>query len=120
MSVGQSAGGQPPDSLVEREDAILADCYRVIDRFHDAGDGAMVRVGIAPCLPFPVSRELMRHAALLARDKGVMLHTHLAEDADDVAFSFERQGCRPGQYAEEPDWTGPDVWHPHCVQPDQN
>lgn len=118
MSVGESAGGLPPDSLVEREDAILTDCIRVIDRFHDASNGAMVRVGVAPCSPFSVSRELMRDAALLARDKGVMLHTHLAEDADDVAFSLERFGCRPGQYAEELGWTGPDVWHAHCVQLD--
>jgi len=118
MSVGESAGGLPPDSLVEREDAILADCIRVIDRFHDASDGAMVRVGVAPCSPFSVSRDLMRDAALLAREKGVMLHTHLAEDADDVAFSLERFGCRPGQYAEALGWTGPDVWHAHCVQLD--
>ncbi|WP_298289932.1 8-oxoguanine deaminase [Novosphingobium sp.] len=118
MSVGESAGGLPPDSLVEREDAILADCIRVIDRFHDASDGAMVRVGVAPCSPFSVSQGLMRDAALLAREKGVMLHTHLAEDADDVAFSLERFGCRPGQYAEELGWTGPDVWHAHCVQLD--
>ncbi|MET0371069.1 MAG: 8-oxoguanine deaminase [Sphingobium sp.] len=118
MSVGESAGGLPPDSLVEREPAILADAIRVIDRFHDRRDGAMVRVGVAPCSPFSVSRELMRDAALLARDKGVMLHTHLAEDADDVAFSLERFGCRPGQYAEDLGWTGPDVWHAHCVQLD--
>lgn len=120
MSVGESAGGLPPDSLVEREDAILADCIRVIDRFHDAADGAMVRVGVAPCSPFSVSQGLMRDAALLAREKGVMLHTHLAEDADDVAFSLERFGCRPGQYAEELGWTGPDVWHAHCVQLDSH
>lgn len=118
MSVGESAGGLPPDRLVEREDAILNDSIRVIDRFHDGADGAMVRVGVAPCSPFSVSRELMRDAALLARDKGVMLHTHLAEDADDVAFSLERFSCRPGQYAQELGWTGPDVWHAHCVQLD--
>ena len=118
MSVGESAGGLPPDSLVEDERAILGDTIRVIDRFHDPRPGAMVRVGVAPCSPFSVSRGLMRDAALLARDKGVMLHTHLAEDADDVAFSLERFGCRPGQYAEELGWTGPDVWHAHCVQLD--
>lgn len=118
MSVGESAGGLPPDSLVENEAAILNDTIRLIDRFHDANDGAMVRVGVAPCSPFSVSRELMRDAALLARDKGVMLHTHLAEDADDVAFSLARFGCRPGQYAEELGWVGPDVWHAHCVQLD--
>ncbi len=116
MSVGESAGGLPPDSLVEAEPAILADTIRVIDRFHDARDGAMVRVGVAPCSPFSVSEGLMRDAALLARDKGVMLHTHLAEDADDVAFSLERFGCRPGEYAERLGWTGSDVWHAHCVQ----
>lgn len=118
MSVGESAGGLPPDSLVEREDAILADTIRVIDRFHDRADGAMVRVAVAPCSPFSVSQGLMRDAALLARDKGVMLHTHLAEDADDVAFSLERFGCRPGEYAQDLGWTGPDVWHAHCVQLD--
>jgi cytosine/adenosine deaminase-related metal-dependent hydrolase len=118
MSVGTSAGGLPPDALVEREAAILADTIRVIDRFHDAADGAMVRVGVAPCSPFSVSRELMRDSALLARDKKVMIHTHLAEDADDVAFSLERFGCRPGEYAQELGWTGPDVWHAHCVQLD--
>ena len=116
MSVGESDGGLPPDSLVEDEAAILKDTIRVIDRFHEAHAGAMVRVGVAPCSPFSVSQGLMRDAALLARDKGVMLHTHLAEDADDVAFSLERFGCRPGQYAESLGWTGPDVWHAHCVQ----
>jgi cytosine/adenosine deaminase-related metal-dependent hydrolase len=118
MSVGESAGGLPPDSLVENEDAILADTIRVIDRFHDASEGAMVRVGVAPCSPFSVSQGLMRDAALLAREKGVMLHTHLAEDKDDVAFSLERFGCRPGDYAEQLGWTGEDVWHAHCVQLD--
>lgn len=118
MSVGESKGGLPPDSLVEDEAAILADTIRVIDRFHDPRDGAMVRVGVAPCSPFSVSQDLMRDAALLAREKRVMLHTHLAEDADDVAFSLARFGCRPGEYAERLGWTGPDVWHAHCVQLD--
>ena len=118
MSVGQSAGGLPPDDLVEDERAILNDTIRVIDRFHDARPGAMLRVGVAPCSPFSVSQGLMRDAALLAREKGVMLHTHLAEDADDVAFSLARFGCRPGDYAESLGWTGPDVWHAHCVQLD--
>ncbi|WP_404482216.1 8-oxoguanine deaminase [Novosphingobium sp. BL-52-GroH] len=118
MSVGTSKGGLPPDSVVEDEAAILADTIRVIDRFHDNADGAMLRVAVAPCSPFSVSTDLMRDAALLARDKGVMMHTHLAEDADDVAFSIERFGCRPGEYAEGLGWTGPDVWHAHCVQLD--
>ncbi|MBU0779299.1 MAG: amidohydrolase family protein, partial [Alphaproteobacteria bacterium] len=94
------------------------DCIRVIDAFHDPRPGAMVRVGVAPCSPFSVSTDLMRDAALLARDKGVMLHTHLAENDEDVAYSLERFGCRPGQYAEDLGWTGPDVWHAHCVKLD--
>ena len=118
MSIGESAGGLPPDSLVEAEAAILEDMIRVVDRFHDAKPGAMVRVGLAPCSPFSVSRELMRDAALLARDKGVMLHTHLAENDEDVAYSLARFGCRPGQYAEDLGWTGADVWHAHCVKLD--
>lgn len=118
MSIGESDGGLPPDSLVEREAAILEDSIRVIDAHHDAGEGAMVRVGLAPCSPFSVSRELMRDAAILARDKGVMLHTHLAENDEDVAYSLEKFGCRPGQYAEDLGWTGPDVWHAHCVKLD--
>jgi cytosine/adenosine deaminase-related metal-dependent hydrolase len=116
MSIGESAGGLPPDTLVEKEEAILADMIRVVDRFHDPAEGSMVRVGLAPCSPFSVSQDLMRNTALLARDKKVMLHTHLAEDADDVAFSMERFGCRPGEYAENLGWTGSDVWHAHCVQ----
>jgi cytosine/adenosine deaminase-related metal-dependent hydrolase len=118
MSIGESDGGLPPDSLVEKEAAILEDCIRVIDAFHDPSEGAMVRVGVAPCSPFSVSRDLMRDAAILARDKGVMLHTHLAENNEDIAYSLEKFGCRPGQYAEDLGWTGPDVWHAHCVKLD--
>jgi cytosine/adenosine deaminase-related metal-dependent hydrolase len=116
MSIGESAGGLPPDALVEREPAILGDMIRVVDKFHNAEPGAMVRVGLAPCSPFSVSRELMRDTALLAREKEVMLHTHLAENDEDVAYSLAQFGCRPGQYAEDLGWVGPDVWHAHCVK----
>jgi len=119
MSIGESAGGLPPDALVEAEPRILEDCIRVIDAFHDPGEGSMCRVGVAPCSPFSVSRELMRDAALLARDKGVMMHTHLAENDEDIAYSEAQFGCRPGQYAEDLGWTGPDVWHAHCVKLDR-
>lgn len=118
MSIGESDGGLPPDSLVEKEQAILKDSIRVIDTFHDPSEGAMVRVGLAPCSPFSVSRDLMYQSALLARDKGVMLHTHLAENDEDIAYSQEMFGCRPGQYAEDLGWTGADVWHAHCVKLD--
>lgn len=119
MSIGESMGGLPPDSLVEREAAILDDMIRVVDAHHDPRDGAMVRVGLAPCSPFSVSRDLMRDAALLARDKRVMLHTHLAENDEDIAYSLAKFGCRPGQYAEDLGWTGADVWHAHCVKLDE-
>lgn len=118
MSIGESAGGLPPDALVEREADILEDCLRLIDAFHDPAPGAMLRIAVAPCSPFSVSRELMRDAAVLARDKGVGLHTHLAENDEDVAYSLETFGCRPGTYAEELGWTGADVWHAHCVKLD--
>ncbi len=118
MSIGESKGGLPPDALVESEAGILNDMIRVVDAFHDPSEGAMCRVGLAPCSPFSVSRELMRDAALLARDKGVMLHTHLAENEEDILYSQSQFGCRPGQYAEELGWTGSDVWHAHCVKLD--
>jgi len=116
MSIGESDGGLPPDSLVEREEDILNESIRLIDTFHDPAPGSMLRIGLAPCSPFSVSRELMRDSALLARDKKVMLHTHLAENEEDISYSLEKFGCRPGQYAEELGWTGDDVWHAHCVK----
>ena len=118
MSIGESAGGLPPDSLVEAEANILADTQRVVNAFHDPAAGAMVQVGVAPCSPFSGSRELMRDAALLARDKDERLHTHLAENDEDIAYSEAQFGCRPGQYAEDLGWTGDDVWHAHCVKLD--
>jgi cytosine/adenosine deaminase-related metal-dependent hydrolase len=118
MSIGESDGGLPPDALTEREPDILADCIRVIDAFHDPNPGAMIRVGVAPCSPFSVSQQLMRDTALLARDKGVMMHTHLAENDEDVVYSQQNFGCRPGQFAEGLGWTGDDVWHAHCVKLD--
>ena len=118
MSIGQSAGGLPPDSLVEREADILKDYERVIDAFHDPAPGAMIRIALAPCSPFSVTRQLMRDTAIMARERGVCMHTHLAENHDDIAYSQEKFGMRPGQYIEELGWTGPDVWHAHCVQLD--
>lgn len=118
MSIGRSKGGLPPDSLVENEQSILDDCQRVITTFHDPSPHAMIRVGVAPCSPFSVSMDLMRDAANLARQYGVRLHTHLAENTEDIAYSRETFGMRPGQYVEELGWCGSDVWHAHCVQLD--
>ena len=118
MSVGQSQGGLPPDSVVEDEAAILADTQRLIERWHDPARHAMQRIVVAPCSPFSVSRELMRDAALLAREHGVSLHTHLAENDSDIVYTRENFGCTPAEYAESLGWLGPDVWHAHCVKLD--
>jgi 8-oxoguanine deaminase len=119
MSVGQSAGGLPPDSVVEQEDAILADTRRLIETWHDASRHSMLRIVVAPCSPFSVSRALMKASAQLARSYGVSLHTHLAENVKDVAYSLETFGMTPAEYAEDCGWVGPDVWHAHCVQLDE-
>ena len=119
MSVGQSQGGLPPDSVVESESAILKDTQRLIERWHDPTRFAMQRIVVAPCSPFSVSRELMRDAALLAREHGVSLHTHLAENDNDIAYTREKFNCTPAEYAEGLGWLGPDVWHAHCVKLDE-
>ncbi len=115
MSVGESKGGLPPDSMVEGEENILIDMRRVIEQFHDPKRHAMLKIVIAPCSPFTVSQNLMREAAALARSYGVRLHTHLAETPGDVAYSLEKFGTLPGDYAREVGWVGEDVWHAHCV-----
>ena len=120
MSVGESQGGLPPDSLVEPEAHILADTRRLIESYHDSERYAMQRIAVAPCSPFSVSRELMRESAELARHYGVGLHTHLAENANDVAYSREHFGMTPAEYAEDLGWVGNEVWHAHCVQLDQS
>ena len=128
MSVGESAGGLPPDALVEREDAILADTQRLIETYDRQGTPdeapdalgryAMLRVVAAPCSPFSVSRELMRDSAALARSLGTRMHTHLAENDHDLAYSQARFGLTPVQYAESVGWLGDDVWHAHGVKLD--
>ncbi len=118
MSVGQSQGGLPPDAVVEREDDILRDTQRLIETHHDAGHGAMTQVAVAPCSPFSVSRDLMKNAADLARHYKTRLHTHLAENDHDVAYSREKFNRTPAQYAQDLGWVGDDVWHAHCVKLD--
>jgi len=119
MSVGESKGGLPPDDLVQDENLILRDTQRAIETFHDNNRYSMLRMGVAPTAPFNVSQDLMRESAALARSyKGVRLHTHLAENINDILYSEEKFGMRPGQYAESVGWLGEDVWHAHCVQLD--
>jgi cytosine/adenosine deaminase-related metal-dependent hydrolase len=118
MSVGESQGGLPPDTLVEDEAAILADTERLIQRWHRPERFAMQRIVVAPCSPFSVSRELMRDAAILARKHGCSLHTHLAENDNDIAYTRQKFGCTPAEYAESLGWLGRDVWCAHCVKLD--
>jgi cytosine/adenosine deaminase-related metal-dependent hydrolase len=120
MSVGVSKGGLPPDSVIEDEAAILRDTQRLIETYHDAGRLAMLRIVIAPCSPFSVTQDLMRESAALARACGVSLHTHLAENDNDVAYSREKFGWTPAQYVEDLGWVGHDVWHAHCVKLDEH
>jgi cytosine/adenosine deaminase-related metal-dependent hydrolase len=120
MDLGRSDGGLPPDEVVEDRDAVLAACEAAIDRFHDPSPGAMVRVALAPCSPFSVTRGLMADAAGLARRRGVRLHTHLAETLDEEAFCQEQYGMRPVDYLDDLGWLGDDVWLAHCVHLDDD
>lgn len=116
MSLGESQGGLPPDSVCDTEDAILADCQRVIEQYHDPAPGAMLRIVLAPCSPFSVTGDLMRQTVQLARQyQGVHMHTHLAETLDEEDFCLEMFGKRPVDYMESLGWVGNDVWFAHCV-----
>lgn len=120
MSLGESDGGLPPDSVVDSEDAILADSQRLIETYHDPRPGSMVQIVLAPCSPFSVTGELMRQSAALAREYGVHLHTHLAETKDEEDFCIEKFGHRPVAYMQAVDWIGSDVWFAHSVHVDED
>lgn len=115
MSVGEAQGGLPPDSVVQDEDAILADSERLIGRYHDAADGAMINIALAPCSPFSVSRELMRASAELAARYDVRLHTHLAETADETAYCQRLFGLRPLDYLADAGWLTNRAWLAHGI-----
>ena len=115
MSVGRSKGGLPPDSVVQDEDEILADCERVIAKYHDASPGSMLRIALAPCSPFSVSPELLRATAELAAKRGVRLHTHLAETRDEEVYCEECFGRRPLELLEETGWMGANTWLAHGI-----
>jgi cytosine/adenosine deaminase-related metal-dependent hydrolase len=115
MDLGQSAGGLPPDSVVQDADTILDHTQQAVRRYHDPSPGSMLRVAVAPCSPFSVTLELMRDSADLARALGVRLHTHIAETVDEEDFCLQRFGMRPLELLEDLGWLGPDVWLAHCV-----
>ncbi|HUH96466.1 MAG TPA: 8-oxoguanine deaminase [Anaerolineales bacterium] len=115
MSLGESKGGLPPDSVVDREDSILKDSQRLIQKYHDSKPGAFVQIVLAPCSPFSVTGELMKQSAELAREYKVHLHTHLAETEDEEQFCLQKFGHRPAGYMQEVGWVGADVWFAHAV-----
>ncbi len=115
MSLGESQGGLPPDSVTDHEDVILADSERLIQRYHDPKPGSMTQIVLAPCSPFSVTGDLMRESAKLARKYGVHLHTHLAETEDEEQFCLQKFGYRPVGYMQSVDWVGQDVWFAHSV-----
>lgn len=115
MSLGESKGGLPPDSVVDTEDNILKDSQRLIEKYHDAKPGSMVQIVLAPCSPFSVTSDLMKQSAKLAREYGVHLHTHLAETEDEEQFCMHMFGHRPVGYMQQVDWVGDDVWFAHAV-----
>lgn len=115
MSLGESKGGLPPDDVVQDEEEILKDCERLISRYHDPSPLSMLRISLAPCSPFSVSRELLVLSQELARKHGVRLHTHLAETKDEENFCLEKFGMRPLEYLERNGWFGEDVWFAHCI-----
>jgi cytosine/adenosine deaminase-related metal-dependent hydrolase len=119
MDLGRSAGGLPPDEIVEDPDTALAATEDAIRRFHDPAPGAMVQVAVAPCSPFSVSPRLMRDMAGLARGLGVRMHTHLAETREEDAYCRQTLGRTPAEYADELGWLGADVWLAHCVHLDE-
>jgi len=120
MSLGESKGGLPPDRVVEEEPQILKDSQRLIEEYHDPNWGAMTQIVLAPCSPFSVTADLMRESAVLAREYGVCLHTHLAETQDEEEFCLEKFGYRPVEYMELLNWVGDDVWFAHSVHIDES
>ena len=119
MSLGESDGGLPPDSVVENESLILQESQRLIEQYHDPSPGSFTQVVLAPCSPFSVTGELMKQSAALAREYGVHLHTHLAETEDEESFCMKKFGYRPVGYMESVDWVGDDVWFAHAVYVNQ-
>lgn len=115
MSRGRSDGGLPPDDTVQATDAILRDSERLIDKYHDPEPFSMCRVALAPCSPFSVTPELLRLTAELARERGVRLHTHLAETEGENAYCLDAHGMRPLDFMEESGWLGEDVWLAHGI-----
>jgi 8-oxoguanine deaminase len=115
LSLSKKDGAIPDDHIVQDDDTILADSERVLKRYHDISDGAMIQIALAPCAPFNVSRRVMRESAVLAETYDCRLHTHLAETVDEEAFCIETFGYRPIDWLEDCNWLQPRVWLAHGI-----
>lgn len=115
MSLGESAGGLPPDSVIQNEDTILQDSQRLISKYHDASEDAFIQIALAPCSPFSVSTQLMKDTAVLAKQNNVLLHTHLAETEDENSFCLQQYGMRPLDYLESCNWLSDKTWLAHGI-----
>lgn len=115
MNLSQKDGGLPPDCVVQSEDDILADCERVINKYHETHDGAMIQIGLAPCSPFSVTKSIMEKTALLSEKYNVRMHTHLSETEDENKFCEKMFGCRPIDYLEQVGWLNERTWLAHAI-----
>ncbi len=115
MSMGKSDGGLPPNDVIQTEDEIVKDTYRLIEKYHDTSFGAMTRISLAPCSPFSVTPELMKRTAKIAKENNLQLHTHLAETKDEVEFCIKQFGKRPYELIESLDWLTSHSWFAHSI-----
>lgn len=115
MDLSKKDGGLPPDSVVQSTEEIMKDSMRIVEKYHDKDRFSMHQVALAPCSPFSVSEDLLRESAILARELGVRLHTHLCETKDEENYMLDREGMRPLAYMEKLGWVGEDVWYAHGI-----
>ena len=115
MSLSVDDGGLPPRSVVQTEQVILDDSKRLIERWHQRDDQALLEVALAPCSPFSVTPDIMRASAELAAQYDVGLHTHLAETEDENAFCLKMFGQRPLDYLDSVGWLNNRTWLAHGI-----
>ncbi len=115
MSLSKKDGGLPPDDVTQTEDEIFADIDRLLKKYHDDSFGSMLKISIAPCSPFSVTKESMEKTAKLAKEKKLQIHTHLAETKDEENFCIEKFGQRPFEMMESLDWIVPNAWFAHSI-----
>jgi 8-oxoguanine deaminase len=115
INLGFADGGIADPRLMQDYDAVIADCERVLARYHDPREGSFTRVALAPCAPFNVTRQLMIDTAVLAEKHDCLLHTHLGETRDEDDYCLHHLGCRPLDYLEAVGWLNERVWLAHGI-----